>query len=258
MDEAEGAFPATVRLMRQFNSSLERAQQSFEAVEERLAALRADAAPEVAPNDEVWIQGVPARLRETVGGMEVRIETAAEDEGECQCPTCCADRGTPGRVARALLREHLTERQLAEYEEDGRFNVVSQGGRTYNVGNGGVRALDGPLAGARFCIQLFNYPSGDADLARKLLLEFDELEFLSVAVGGPFDLKLEVAEDLVARGLASPEALTEFREAWGPSQGEYAAGGFVIENAVFPDRVNAAPVRVVLGNTPINARVQIT
>lgn len=195
MEEAEGAFASVVMRaqMEEFTSSLERTQQSAAAV---------------GRNIDRWT-AVPT-------SAYVRVDGPFPRAG-CGCFECQRAHNGANHVARALLRDHLTdeqERQLAERE---RFLVTSQGGRTYSIGGSEVVAVDGPMERTRFCIQLYDYPEGDADLARKLLLETDELEFLREAVGGRAPERLAIADDLEAKGLAAPDALAAFRARFAPA-----------------------------------------
>ena len=107
------------------------------------------------------------------------------------------------RKAKALLREHLSDEQLVEYETDGSFTVeTADGARRYRIGRGiagNVRLLacreDPPVLvaangrpireGARFCAHVY-HPDGDVpvednQLAQKLLIEAAEEQFLAMA-----------------------------------------------------------------------------
>jgi hypothetical protein len=82
-----------------------------------------------------------------------------------------------------LLTEHLTEQQLADFNEFGCFNVVSLKGNNYRINKGQVGNLDALDANgkttARLCVHpQGGVPFGDIMLAQKLLLEAGEEDML--------------------------------------------------------------------------------
>lgn len=208
MDEAEGALrmrDAMARITRaigDFTAALRRTQQSMEATQERVDALRAQHEHErdLAPRAALYIRDqIDAHERAAGRALEV-AEVGVDLRGDYVRYNSAADERAHA-AARALLEEHLTPEQRTQLAQDGGFVVVSQGGRTYQLGFDHVVALDGPLRGTYFCIQLYYYPIGDAVLARKLLLETDEWAFLTTAGGGAWSARLEIADDLAAKGL---------------------------------------------------------
>ena len=85
--------------------------------------------------------------------------------------------------AERLLVEHLAPEQRAAYERDQFFEVVAALARYRIYHDGGVRRLgeDGREV-ASYCIHPIGaLPSGDLALAKKLLLETDEVAFLRIA-----------------------------------------------------------------------------
>ena len=88
--------------------------------------------------------------------------------------------------AKALLLEHLSDEQRAEYEEHQYFHVLSEGGRLYRIKHGSAGNVyrigtDGSVE-HKFCIHARDsVPHEDNMLAQMLLLRLDEEQFLTVA-----------------------------------------------------------------------------
>lgn len=127
-----------------------------------------------------------ARLHE----MHANQRWAEPDhEAGCDCLGCRANRGEPDRGKRAeeLLLAHLDEEQRASFNSSGQFEVVGPSKtryRLYTLPPGPVYVLDGAFKGSNLCIQLdHHYHPYDAALARKLLIETAEREFLTTAFG---------------------------------------------------------------------------
>lgn len=174
-----------------------RAELAADSYHYRAAAMDFTEAPPITLTDaQVFINGERiAGDVERVALNRFAVITNVTNDGElCDCPDCRRQRTEGIEEARAaqtrreqaskvLLREFLDEEQRAEYGRSQHFDVISEGGRRYRVGGGWVYAQDGPLAGEQFCIQMYGFPSGDADLGRKLMLETDEVKFLTTAVG---------------------------------------------------------------------------
>lgn len=214
MAKAEGAR-LRFRDARAFVSSLTRTQQSMEALAEqsrefaqgfadRIDGIRAeeDTAPAIRAGD--WMR---VRIAQRGGIVQYLPEQAPFPEAPTYTCIDC-QLGEDGRrrrdeAAEELLREHLTDKQRELRARGLAIEVVSRGGRRYKINDANVHACDGPLAGTDFCIQLDSaYPAGDAVLARKLLLETDELRFLATAVGGNTCGRSAIIEDLAAKGMA--------------------------------------------------------
>jgi len=99
--------------------------------------------------------------------------------------------------ALGLLEEFLTPQQHRSFEEAGYFEVTSEGGRHYRLDvDNMVYPLDGPMKGQSLCIQMYDYPLGDALLGRKLLLETDESMFIQIAYGGDHETRWRVLNEI--------------------------------------------------------------
>lgn len=119
-------------------------------------------------------------------------------EEQCNCRSCQAERAQgpwlmtdrrgsvdPGARARAmvLLRRHLHQSQRDSLKKRGFFAVRSQYGDVYHLyEDSRTVCVRGINKGVSLCIQLPGYPPGDALLARMLLLQHDEVEFLRTGV----------------------------------------------------------------------------
>jgi hypothetical protein len=77
--------------------------------------------------------------------------------------------------AETLLLEHLDSKQARDWKEAGLFGVVGSKGTLYEINRDSF-----VYCGARqYCLQSYGWvPGADACLARKLLIETDEDEFL--------------------------------------------------------------------------------
>jgi hypothetical protein len=99
------------------------------------------------------------------------------------------------RRARALLEEHLDERQLEQWRNGEEFTVecgrrtyrirLGLAGNVYLVENNGAKPPQGRSYLRRYCCHVY-HPDGDVPnednvLAQKLLLEADEDAFLAMA-----------------------------------------------------------------------------
>jgi hypothetical protein len=97
-------------------------------------------------------------------------------------------------TAEKLLREHLAEEQVAEYDRLKAFLVKAQSGRTYRIKKGwagNVELLNDegqPIM--RFCIHpRESVPEQDNMLAQKFLLENDEESFERIANKTPIGVR---------------------------------------------------------------------
>jgi hypothetical protein len=107
-------------------------------------------------------------------------------EGRRRYPDC-AGREEDEKKARALLKEWLSPAQLAQYENDGCFQVTgSHSGKSYRIRRHrqmNVDELDG--RGERVAVWCFGpkgyLPVGDVMLTQKIALETDEQAALVIA-----------------------------------------------------------------------------
>jgi hypothetical protein len=89
--------------------------------------------------------------------------------------------------AKQILLEHLTPAQREMVEKNGWFVIEGgKSGKRYrikaNAIAGNVEEMDGDKAIARYCCHLpHQYPKSDHHLTQKLMLEWNEEEFLRVA-----------------------------------------------------------------------------
>lgn len=116
------------------------------------------------------------------------MRTEPEEE-ECDCLECRAYYGDPerGERAEALLVGHLDKQQREKYNLLGYFEVAGASStlyRLYVLPPAPVIVLTGEYSGSNLCIQTApNYHHCDAALARKLMIETAEDEFLATACG---------------------------------------------------------------------------
>ena len=100
--------------------------------------------------------------------------------------------------AEALLLEHLTEEQAEHWKDKRKFVVMLPNGNSYTID--GERDIVIRADGTKWCLQPEEYmPMADVCLARKLLLEADEAEFLERAN----NLSVYDGATLVFPGIAS-------------------------------------------------------
>lgn len=85
----------------------------------------------------------------------------------------------------ALLNKHLSPSQKSELTEHSRISVISQYKRLYWIikgHQGNVYLVSGPGHPSRcYCVVMPGVPDYDLMLAQKLLLEYNENRFLSLA-----------------------------------------------------------------------------
>ena len=122
----------------------------------------------------------PLTLAQQAEQARLQQETTERARREYEEAIRCQEEATAR--AEALLRDHLTVEQAEQLIRSRYFEVLTDSGRRYRVYRDRVHLVERDRATRSYCIHPNEYvPEADAMLAKKLLLDAAEPEFLRIA-----------------------------------------------------------------------------